>query len=140
MNKLASAHPDQKAITRCGRTNCVNAGPDKVVVKVNTIDVAELRRSIDTLLDGLLQAGVNQIEVTDRYYWKVFPDEKYRFDVKPTDLGAGDLIDDIESMGDVLATPEAGTHYLLATLASLLTYVAERASDQMASSGKPADS
>lgn len=98
---------------------------------MNSIDVRELKLAIDTLMDGLLRAGVSKIELNERHYWTVFPDDKYRFDKQPTDLGAGDLADDIESMKDILATPEEGTHYLLAKLASLLIYVAERASDQM---------
>jgi hypothetical protein len=98
---------------------------------MHAIDVAQLQKAINTLLDKLKTEGVEKIALDQGYYWKVFEDEMFLMNATPGNLGVGDLVSDLENVGATLELDDDAPPLLLVGLASLLSYVGLRAGDQL---------
>lgn len=98
---------------------------------VHAIDVAELQKGINRILDQLRAHGVEQIPIEQGYYWNIFDDDKFLMDAKPADLGVGDLLYDLRDVESSLDPSYEPPPLLLVALASLLSYVGTRAGDQL---------
>jgi hypothetical protein len=64
--------------------------------KSETIDILELRRLIERILDDLESAlGTKKIEVVQNLYWEVGLDDAFDLTQVPAQLNVGSLVDDI---------------------------------------------
>jgi hypothetical protein len=65
---------------------------------VTQVDLPELRRVVNRLLDHLIETrGVRAVALDDRYHWEVPASDRYRMEVDPGELEVGDLADDWQS-------------------------------------------
>lgn len=97
---------------------------------MRAIGLKELQGAINRILDDLVARGVESIPIEHGYYWNVL-DDKFVMDSVPTDLGVGDLNADLDYVRSSLESEDAPPALLLVGLASLLSYVGERAGDQL---------
>jgi hypothetical protein len=93
---------------------------------VTEVDLLELRRVVNRLLDHLIETrGVRAVPLDDRYYWEVPAPDRYRMDVDPAALEVGDLTEDWEFVSRLLQEEDAPVAYQLTELAPLLAYLGE---------------
>lgn len=63
----------------------------------NQIDITALREIINKILDFIEKdLGKKTVDLKHNYYWSIMDDALYAMEKKPTDLGCGSLIDDLE--------------------------------------------
>ncbi|HLV24710.1 MAG TPA: hypothetical protein VKZ41_00210 [Gemmatimonadales bacterium] len=89
------------------------------------ISTDELRRATDVLLRHLEQSGHGAIEIEKDFYWSVSPDERYDLEKQPTELGVGQLSDDIAEVRAIVEGQKAPVGYALVWLSSILRAVGE---------------
>jgi hypothetical protein len=93
---------------------------------VTEVDLLELRRVVNRLLDHLIETrGVRAVALHDRYYWEVPAPDRYKMEVDPGALEVGDLADDWEFVSRLLQEANAPVAYQLTELAPLLAYLGE---------------
>jgi len=97
------------------------------------IDVAKIKESINALLDLVIESGITNFELEDRYYWEVETTQRYNMQNKPGPLILGDLFDDLEFVDAVLSRKEGAVPYTLTQAAPLLMYIGELVSDRLLS-------
>lgn len=91
--------------------------------KHSVIDIARLQQAVNRLLDHILAAGVREVAIEQPLYWTVVnPCSLYE---QPSELGVGDLCDDLEFTLGVLASDADPTALVLTEAAPLLAYVGE---------------
>lgn len=93
---------------------------------MSSINLGELQRAINRLLDQLSAAGIQEVVLDQPYYWKVLDDEKYIMSSKPNELGIGDLAFEAEAIRCALDPDEPPPKLLLVSLAALLSHVGSR--------------
>jgi hypothetical protein len=93
---------------------------------VTEVDLLELRRVVNRLLDHLIETrGIRAVPLDDRYYWEVPAPDRYRMEVDPGALEVGDLADDWAFVSRLLQEANEPVAYQLTELASLLAYLGE---------------
>jgi hypothetical protein len=88
------------------------------------VKVEELRRSATLLFDYLEKSGYTSFPLEKDFYWLI--NEKQRYDPvnDPTDIGLGQLYDDLDFLRGMLRE-DRPIAYGLVYLSSLLTYIGE---------------
>ncbi|MCP2263137.1 hypothetical protein ACFQHV_21905 [Promicromonospora thailandica] len=69
-----------------------------------TLVIDDLRRALDRVLDDVAATLGDRVELDGGLYWQVPVDELGSNDPDTVDLTAGDLVDDLETMRDLLAS------------------------------------
>ncbi|GAB3787889.1 hypothetical protein [Dyella agri] len=101
-----------------------------------TIDLIELRRAIEVLFDHIMiTRGIREVEIEHPFYWAVLPGESRAMDERPSDLGVGDLNDDLDFVLGVLRPDASPVALTLTEAAPLLAYVGEAVSNKVANQG-----
>lgn len=102
--------------------------------KRRVIDIAELQRAVNLLFDHVLAAGVREVPIDQPLYWTVVNPRSLH--EAPSELGIGDLCDDLEF---TLGSLDPGAHPMALTLteaAPLLAYVGEMVAAREAERGR----
>lgn len=94
------------------------------------IDVARLRQAVNRLLDDILKAGVREVTIEQPLYWTVINPRSLH--EQPSELGVGDLCDDLEFTLGVLEKDAEPVALTLTEAAPLLAYVGEVVSSRLA--------
>jgi hypothetical protein len=91
--------------------------------KHRVIDIAQLQRAVNRLLDHVLMAGVREVTIEQPLYWTVVNPRSLH--EQPSELGVGDLCDDLEFALGVLDPGAEPMALSLTEVAPLLAYVGE---------------
>ena len=90
----------------------------------NKITVNELRVLANNFFDSLeKEIGAKEILIKETMYWHVLTDEKYDVLNQPTNLGVGNLLDDLEFLHAVLVNKDLAVLPNLCHFASLIDYL-----------------
>ncbi|WP_158884385.1 hypothetical protein [Rhodanobacter sp. L36] len=94
--------------------------------QTRTIELAMLRRAVDALFDHVMIArGINEVVIDQPMYWSILPHDSRKMDEPPSELGVGNLNDDLDFVPSVLKTGASPVSLTLTEVAPLLTYVGE---------------
>jgi hypothetical protein len=100
------------------------------------INVEDLRKSVNVLLDHILESGVESIDLEKQYYWQVNAQNKYDMATEPVGLVVGDLWDDLDFTEAVLTKDrKEAVAYTLTEVAQVLAYLGEVTGARLASRG-----
>ncbi|GIF66834.1 hypothetical protein Ais01nite_48690 [Asanoa ishikariensis] len=91
------------------------------------VSVADLRSALDLLLTEVERQHGPDVDLAEGVYWTVSPGEAYRFDDAPPKVTVGDLVDDVESVRELLSRdPDEGVYvwHDLAHVVGVLTRLA----------------
>lgn len=91
------------------------------------ISINELRRITARLYDDLESQGLEEIELTDDYYWVIPADQLYNPNADPTDLGLDQLSDNWEWLSNVRTNETDPIPHHLVWLGAILRWIGERA-------------
>ena len=91
------------------------------------IDIEELRKAVNVLLDHLRDRGIHEIKLGKDYYWEMDAEKLYDVTTDPTDFGVGSLFDDLESVQKLAAGKDEPVVPLLLKIAPLLRYIGDAA-------------
>jgi|GEM_PF-743359 len=91
------------------------------------IDIEELRKAVNVLLDHLRDRGIREIKLGKDYYWEMDAEKLYDATTDPTDFSVGSLFDDLESIQRLAAGNDEPVVPLLLKLAPLLRYIGDTA-------------
>ena len=94
------------------------------------IDIAKLQQAVNRLFDDILKAGVREVTIEQPLYWTVINPRSLH--EQPSELGVGDLRDDLEFTLGVLDDDADPVALTLTEAAPLLAYVGEVVSSQLA--------
>lgn len=97
------------------------------------IDIARLQQAVNRLFDHILEAGVREVAIEQPLYWTVVNPRSLH--QQPSELGVGDLCDDLEFTLGVLDENVEPVSLTLTEAAPLLAYVGEVVSNQLAGRG-----
>ncbi len=90
----------------------------------NKITVDELRVLANNFFDYLeKELGSKEIVIKETMYWHVLAEEKYDVLNQPTDLGVGNLNDDVEFLKALLINKDLAVLPNLFHFASLIDYL-----------------
>jgi hypothetical protein len=67
-----------------------------------TITLKELQYLFSLLIEQLNSLGISELQLNDKWYWKVDENEKFVFEQIPTNLNVGSYSDDIERATKIL--------------------------------------
>ena len=90
------------------------------------IDVGELRRAANILLDHLEATGRGNIDIQNDYYWSIDPEQRYNVYAQPTDLSVGQITDDWAEVRAIANGEKEAIGYGLTWLASVLRAAGEQ--------------
>lgn len=100
------------------------------------IDIVELKRVVDRLLDHLIHTrGVRVVELKNNYYWTVPDDQVYDMARNTFELGIGSLVDDWDFVSSLLDKETDPVTYQLTEVAPLLRYIGEVLGPELAGLG-----
>jgi len=98
------------------------------------IDIEELRKAINLLLDHLLKSGIREIELKEDSYREIFAGKLYdvitEFNEK-SDLSIGSLFDDWKSTQEIADGKSEPLALLLLKIAPLLQYIGNSAEGRL---------
>jgi hypothetical protein len=89
------------------------------------IQIAELKRITNQLLDHIEKSEVESVEISADYYWHVPKDERYDHYKKPAELSIGQLSDDWMELKKILDGENKPIAFALVWLSNILRYVGE---------------
>jgi hypothetical protein len=89
------------------------------------IQVTQLRKAAEILLNHLSENGTDEIELTKDFYWSIPPEQRYNPYVQPAQLTLGQLSEDWKEILRVANAEEEPTEYHLEWLSAILRYIAD---------------
>jgi hypothetical protein len=89
------------------------------------IQIEELRRAVNILLDHLRDGGIREVELGHDYYWECDAEHLYNVTKNPTDFSIGSLFDDWESVQKLTQGQDEAVVLLLLKVAPLLRYLGD---------------
>lgn len=90
------------------------------------VEIADLRRIVNRLLDHIEANGRSSIPLYDTFYWDVPEEERYGSDDPPTDLDVRSLHDDWDCIRFLIDDGEEPITDQLSEASTLLRYIADR--------------
>jgi hypothetical protein len=90
-----------------------------------TVEIADLRRIVNRLLDHIEASGRRSIVLNQTFYWDVPEEERYGIDKRPSDLDVRSLHDDWDCIRFLLEDGEEPIVDQLSETATLLRYIAD---------------
>ena len=90
------------------------------------IDLPELRRVVEILLNDLEQQGYRTVRLDDDYYWEIPKEDLYSPYAAPKDLAMGQLTHDWERLQEILHGSSSPLAYGLVWLSSLLRAIGQK--------------
>lgn len=70
-----------------------------------------------------MNMGLSTIEVTKDFYWEALFPEKYDMEKEPTQLGVGQLADDVDFLKNILKNKELAVAPNLTHFSALLEFI-----------------
>lgn len=89
------------------------------------VEVADLRRIVNRLLDHIEGSGKTMIRLNQTFYWDVPEEERYGIDDRPGGLDVRSLHDDWDCIRFLLEDGEEPIVDQLSEAATLLRYIAD---------------
>lgn len=90
----------------------------------NVIKVAELRDIVNAILDHIeSQLGIEEVELTEDYYWDVADKSLYISAGKEAEIHVGSLYDDLTFLMPILQDKDRSVSLMLMHVAPLLRYL-----------------
>jgi hypothetical protein len=89
------------------------------------IEIEELRKAVNLLLDHLRDGGIRQVELGKDCYWELDAERLYDVTNDPTDFSIGSLFDDLESVQKLASGQREPVVLLLLKVAPLLRYLGD---------------
>ncbi len=102
---------------------------------MRTIDIPTIKAAVNLLLDHLMERGLENLPLSEQFYWKVLDDEKYVMNKAPSDPGVGDLAADLDFVEGVTRDGHHMTALTLTEFGPLLTYIGEYAGTHLTAKG-----
>lgn len=90
-----------------------------------TVEIADLRRIVNRLLDIIEASGRRSIVLNQTFYWDVPEEERYDIDTQPGSLDVRSLHDDWDCIRFLLEDGEDPIVDQLSETATLLRYIAD---------------
>lgn len=101
------------------------------------IQIEELRRAVNILLDHLRDGGIREVKLCQDYYWECDAERLYDVSNNPTDFSIGSLFDDLESVQKLASGQHEALVLLLLKVAPLLRYLGDAVTEvQLTKSAK----
>ena len=94
-------------------------------MSVPDVEIADLRRIVNRLLDHIEDTGKNMIRLNQTFYWDVPEEERYGIDDQPQGLDVRSLHDDWDCIRFLLEDGEEPIIDQLSEAATLLRYIAD---------------
>lgn len=91
------------------------------------IEIEELRKAVNALLDHLRDRGICEIRLGKDYYWEMEAENLYDAVTDPTNFSLGSLFDDWASVQKLAAGKSEPVVPLLLKIAPLLRYIGDTA-------------
>jgi hypothetical protein len=108
------------------------------------IDLRELRRAVDMILDHVIEdLNISKVVIknTEDFFWDCPPKAMYDMSKKPAEWWTGRLSDDLEFIQKMLVREDGGVAFMLIHAAPLLRYIGQNvrecAAPEEARSPKP---
>lgn len=90
------------------------------------VNIADLRKLSEILLNHLEAGGHSQVEIAEEYYWYVPTKERYQPYVEPKGLTLGQLTDDWAELQKILGGQSEPIDYGLVWLSTILRVIGEK--------------
>jgi hypothetical protein len=90
------------------------------------LNIKDLRKATNLILDQLIEDGITEVELTKDYYWSIPAEQRYDPYVEPKELTLGQLSEDWKEILRLVDGEQEPAAYHLEWLSSLLRYIANR--------------